>query len=130
MSLDRFDKIRSAIWQNKSAVISGCIWQDNWEQAPHGIIEKEGNSLFGHAIIFIGQKMINNQLYLVAQLSNGTDIGDKGLFYFSRSIINKFFIYGAYVFVDLNPEEVKKILWSPCLRFWEKVKKIYSVIWE
>lgn len=106
-----FDSIRQALWENKEfkrAVLTGCIWKPSWIYSDQGIVKDQYEELgFGHAFIFIGQKKIDDKIYLVAQLSNGTSIGDNGLFYFSKEVVNKHFKFGAYMFVDILPEEAK-----------------------
>jgi hypothetical protein len=110
--MDKFDKIRSAIYTHNSAAITGILWCSEWTYAPGGIIDKEGTPTGGHAFIFIGQKTINDKLYLVAQLSNGKSIGDNGLFYFSREIVNKLLNYGTYMFVDMPRELAQQKSWT------------------
>ena len=108
---DTFDNIRTALWQNikdKRAIIVGASWRQEWTDAPGGIIseiyQSEG---FGHAFIIIGQKIIYNTPYLIAQLSNGTNIGDDGLFYFPRAVVNKELSpYGQFMFQDVARETV------------------------
>src|SRR3990167_5991989 len=88
---DLFDNIRATIWANKEkkqGVITGCLWRSIWTRANDGIIpkfdlDKEG---FGHAFVIAGWKEINGETYLIAQLSNGIEVGDKGYFYFPRNV--------------------------------------------
>jgi len=112
-----FDDIRLALYANREekwAVITGVLWRTSWLYAPSGIIPKLilDNSGFGHAFIITGWKEIAGEPYLVAQLSNGTDIGDKGKFYFPRQVVNREFTYGAYTFKDISSEEAKKRGWN------------------
>ena len=111
-----FDSIRASLWQyrnKKCLVLTGVVWESEWTNAPYGKIPKEkGGALFGHAIAIIGQKIIQGEPYLVAQLSNGTDIGDNGLFYFPKEVVNRTFNFGAILFIDCNPEEAKQKCWS------------------
>lgn len=129
-----FDSLRAALWQHRRdnrSIITGTLWEDEWTYIENGVIPKTpGNPSFGHAFKIFGQQIINNEIYLVAQLSNGKDIGDSGIFYFPRETVNRKFIYGSFMFKDIDPEDVKKKYWKPCRRFWEKIKKIYSVVWE
>lgn len=110
---DTFDNIRSSLWAHrgdKCAVMTGMKWRSSWTYATGGIVTESYEDYgFGHAFIFIGQKLINNEWYLVAQLSNGVDIGDEGLFYFPRNVVNKECAYGNYMFTDLPKEEAKKL---------------------
>lgn len=112
---DTFDNIRCALWQNidkKCSVVTGALWRQEWLDVPGGIIPSQyGADGFGHAFKIFGQKIINGEIYLVAQLSQGTELGDHGLFYFSREITNKEIgAYGLFMFYDISKEEVKNIL--------------------
>ena len=126
--MDTFDKIISSIYREKRPVITGCVWQSGWAGAKGGIIDSEGNPQFGHAFCAIGRKTINGKLYLIVQGSNGKNIGDKGLFYFSRPIVNKFFKFGAFMFRDFDPNEAKQICWSLRRRIYEIIKSWFKEI--
>lgn len=107
---DAFDNIRVAMHQfreEKRTILVGATWRQSWTDAPKGVIPRgyEQNG-FGHAFKIFGQKLINGEIYLKAQLSNTIDIGDDGIFYFSRETVNKEFTYGVYMFKDIAPEEV------------------------
>ena len=126
---DIFDSFRSALWENiekKCSILTGCIWELNWIDSPGGIIpEEKGMQQEGHAFKIFGQKNINGQLYLVAQLSNGEEIGDNGIFYFSREVANRVFKgFGAFMFLDEDPEEVKKNNWTWQQKFIDTIKKL------
>ena len=130
---DLMDDIRATLWanlENKQAILTGCLWRSVWTRTSGGIIpkfnlDKEG---FGHAFAIVGWKEIAGEIYLIAQLSNGTDIGDKGYFYFPRSIVNKEFSYGCYVFNDMPAFEVKNRGWSWGRRAFEIVKNYLAEI--
>jgi len=113
---DMFESMRIALWQhldNKCSILTGVIWQKEWTYSENGIIQKEeGTKLEGHAIKIFGQKIIDGEIYLMAQLSNGIEIGDKGIFYFPKEVINSCFTFGAYCFIDIDPNEVKKNNWD------------------
>ena len=105
--MDKFDKFRSALWMNrekKRAIITGAILHDSWLNTLDSIVRKDGNPIVGDAFLLIGQKKIDGELYLIAQLS------DRKL-YFPRDIVNKHFSFGGYCFVDMSVEEAKKIAW-------------------
>lgn len=108
---DFFDNIRAALWNHRfeeRTIVTGATWRKSWINAPGGIIptEYESNG-FGHAFKVFGQKNINGNLYLCAQLSNG-DVGDNGIYYFSREVVNKEFSkFGAYMFKDLSREQAE-----------------------
>jgi len=136
---DRFEAIRSALWANrgqKQSVYTGCTWRPGWLGAPNGVIPKEPkNGGVGHAIKAFGIKYINGEPYLMIQNSYGIDVGDKGIFYFPRSVVNREFTYGAYQFIDLPQAEIKGILREKGLlietkpnflnSFWQRIKEIF-----
>ena|SRR3990167_1533651 len=109
--IDLFDSLRASLFQQKdkrTAIITGALWRNEWTESKHGIIPKEyGSSGYGHAFTLVGQKIFNGVPYIVAQLSNGTEIGDNGRFYFPREVVNKELKYGAFMFVDMQKEEAK-----------------------
>ena len=118
-----FDSIRAALWDSyltynatknislKRAVIAGVYWQPDWQsitsKAPDSI-----NKNLAHQVIFRGCKNVNGEPYLICQNSWGADRGDKGLYYFSKEVVNsKAFIF-AFQFADVDPEELKKAQWT------------------
>lgn len=115
---DKFDNIRSALWlhrDEKRTIVTGSLWHTEWTYTNKGIIPSEyGAGQFGHAWKIAGcaTKTLDGMPFpdgkprLVAILSNGEQIGDKGRFYFTREQINKELIYGSYVFKDLTPEQI------------------------
>jgi hypothetical protein len=125
---DFFTNIRIALWQfrdEKRGIIVGTTWRPSWTYAEHGIVPKaeDTNYGFGHAIAIIGQKMIGDEPYLVIQNSYGEMAGDKGFYYFPKEVVNKEFApYGAYMFIDMPKEEVKKKAWSLRMRITEWIK--------
>lgn len=110
---DTFDNIRAALWQHraeKRSVYTGCIWQNTWSNSEGGVISKKpGAGSFGHAFKVFGVKYFKGEPYLMVQNSYGTDVGDNGIFYFPRNIVNAYFTFGAYMFKDM-PLDVAKNL--------------------
>lgn len=109
---DTFDNIRASLYQHRAesrSVLTGALWRPDWTMAEGGIVPKTYNTDkgFGHAFKVFGWMKIKGETYLVAQLSNGVEIGDKGLFYFPREVVNKEFIFGSYTFLD-TPKEYAK----------------------
>lgn len=109
---DVFDNIRIALWQHRSekcSIVTGAQFRTEWLQAPKGVIgEKYGDNGFGHAFKIFGQKIIDGQPYLMAQLSQGEQVGDGGLFYFPRSVVNKEIgPYGIFMFKDMALSDAK-----------------------
>jgi hypothetical protein len=135
---DTFDNIRCALWQhrdNKNSIVTGILWRPEWIDAPNGVIPKENRDVgFGHAMKIFGQKNIDGELYLEAQLSQGAYVGNGGLFYFPREVVNKEIgKYGAFMFNDISREEAefymqnKMPLENNFIKLvWSFIKKIFS----
>jgi len=121
-----FDNIRASIWLMRSiprAVGFGLVW--GWDPVP-AIIPNNYPDGFGHAITAIGWKKIEGETYLVIQNSYGSRFGDQGRHFFPREVINKYVaVYGAYMFIDMDPEEVKSQYWSIWQKFINWLKKLF-----
>lgn len=135
---DIFDNIRSSLWMHRAkmqSVITGTKWRPSWTDAPAGKIpaEYEENGS-GHAFCFKGQRILDGVPHLVAQLSNGESIGDKGLFYFPREVVNKEFgKFGLFIFEDLPREKAENFIYygikvtDPLIvKLWKIVSKIIA----
>lgn len=132
-ALDRFDNFRSALARGKASgnsILTGVLWRYSWKDAPGGIIPVDYDPAEGgepHAIKIFGQILMDpreaeadesgavpghgkKEIYLVAQLSNSERIGDKGLFYIPRNVINKEFVYGAKQFSDMSKDEALNLI--------------------
>jgi len=115
---DTFDNIRSALWINreeKRSVLTGSLWYVEWTDAEKGLVPLDSKlKLFGHAFKVFGWKTLiegaKRVPFLMAQLSNGTKIGDEGIFYFRREVVNKEFKQGAYMLKDMTPEKARYYL--------------------
>lgn len=109
--LDVFDTIRATLWKyrhEQRIIVTGMLWREEWTEADNGIIPfLYGKGSFGHAFCFKGQTFIGSVPYLTAQLSNGTNIGNNGHFYFSRRTVNTEARFGNFMFKDL-PENMTK----------------------
>lgn len=113
-SFDNFDNIRYLLWKNKDknqGVLFGVAWRPEWTYNPSGIIPEadyKKPSGSGHAIKICGQKIISGVPYLKVQNSWGTSFGDKGFYYFPRSVINiETEVYGAFMLSDMDAETIK-----------------------
>ena len=108
---DLFDNLRATLWKNreeKRSVVTGALWRDAWTRAENGMITSaDYPAAFGHAFKVYGWLEWQGEPMLMAQLSNGTDIGDEGTFYFSRDVVNKEFRFGAYTFKDITPDSAR-----------------------
>lgn len=112
---DTFDNIRSALHQaymakshiDRSSLIAGTMWRYSWNASsvvPGSGWENDRGE--GHAIKIRGQKKINGEVYLKVQNSWGRDIGETGIFYFPRKVVNDCFgPYGQIAFKDMTVEE-------------------------
>lgn len=131
---DTFDNIRAALWQHrlkKCSIVTGALWRNEWIDAPGGIIPEEyGDAGFGHAFKIFGQKNIKGKLYLVAQLSQGDQVGDRGRFYFSREVVNREIgKYGVFMFTDLTRAEAEALL-KKKETAGQKGENLFSKIWS
>ena len=107
---DFFDDCRLTMYRNvdkKQTIFTGTMWCEEWTLSPNGVITDPGTPGFGHAVKFYGWTQIGGETYMKVQLSNGQDIGNKGLFYFSRKVINQCFAdFGAIVFTDIPSDKL------------------------
>lgn len=103
---DPFDDIRASMWlfrEQKRGVVLGVLWNYPVSEPE---INEPAESGEGHAIYALGWVTRHGEPYLVIQNSYGTEVGDKGRFYLSRKVVNKFApLYGSYMFVDMTRAE-------------------------
>lgn len=109
---DVFDDIKRTIWyfrKQKRGVIIGINWDYNLKDIYLKDIKDKG---VGHALTIIGFTEKDNVPYLVAQNSFGRDVGDKGLHYISREVINSCVnkYGGAFTLVDMEREEAEEYI--------------------
>jgi len=132
-----FDNCRSVLWQNRLdnlVILVGAEWHEEWSLASNGIITVQNynpkSQWFGHAFVFIDFKQINGEDFLIAQLSNGEEFGDKGLFYFSREVVNSnAFRFGGVVVKDYDPELAKK-QWNIMAKILDLIYRIVKLMKE
>jgi len=128
---DTFDNIRVALWQHrakKCTIVTGALWRQEWLDAPLGIIPKVYQDAgFGHAFKIFGQKMVGGELHLMAQLSQGDNVGDNGIFYFPREVVNKEIgRYGIFMFNDISRENAEKAIKNKGkMGFWSFIRKLF-----
>lgn len=108
---DVFDNMCTWLWKfrdEKRSFVVGAIWRQEWTSADGGVIpETYGGSGFGHAFEIVG--FDRKRDVLVAKLSNGENIGDKGYFYFPRSVVNRELErYGQYMFQDMPKDQARE----------------------
>ena len=124
-SNDFFDNIRSTLAmhsnQRNGGVIIGLEWQESWTYNNKGIIPDVVPTTTGdpHAMRIIGQKTLpgEKEPRLVFQQSWGTEvynqpIGDNGLYYFPRSVVNHFETlgYGCFTLSRTNKAGLSSII--------------------
>jgi hypothetical protein len=123
------------MWINKKdnqSIFTGALWKPQWTASLNGIMEDvvdvEDNYGFPHAFKIAGWKTIDGVPYLICVLSNGTEIGDKGLFYMPREIANKDLTYGCFTFTSMPKILAKTAHNLPFLKKLIKLlKKIYDI---
>lgn len=134
---DLFDNLRTHLWQHrteKCTIATGAMWRSAWTESLGGVIPKTqfaGES--GHAFKLYGSMIINGEPYIIAQLSNGADIGDRGKFYFPREVVNRDLSgYGAYMVKDIDRATAEKYLQTGTMigaktGFWASFIKFFSL---
>ena len=125
-----FDEFRSVMQTRNIPVQAGVYWQYGWTDMAGGIIPEYEKSIHQsinpHAIAVVGQKKINGKMYLVIQNSYGDEVGDKGLFYFPKSQVDKF-IFGLCV-LDEDPEAVKRQQWNLLQKMVDWLYKVLATL--
>lgn len=124
----RFDNMRSGMYQmrmEERSILTGINWAPEWTQAKNGEVDESievKGARFGHAIKVFGWDLDD---WMIAQLSNGKDIGEGGIFKIHRNIIDRHCTFGAFTFLDMPREEAEyelgKVGWW---RYW--VRSIFS----
>jgi len=103
--------IRSALWyfrNEKRAVLFGVQWGWDVKEIKINTIPESG---IGHALLIIGYKHIDNELYFIVQNSYGKEAGYNGTHYFHWRVVEKFVKqFGAFMLLDLNKEEAEQYL--------------------
>lgn len=115
-----FNDIKAYIWKfkaEKRGVMIGLLW--GWP-LQDVIIDKESEQGFGHAVLAIGFQGD----YLIILNSYGEEAGDKGFHYIHKDIINNATNrYGAFAFVDMDAELLKKETWT-------LYQKVLDLMWK
>lgn len=107
---DTFDNTRATIWKfrdEKRAVGFGCIFGWSSDQVILDTISQG----FGHMMYVVGWRTVEGIPYLVVVNSWGNTVGDNGTHLMSRKVFNYYEdLYGAYMFHDMEPEELRALL--------------------
>jgi hypothetical protein len=108
---DHFDNICATLWKYRAehrGAVTGLIF--GWARTDH-VLRTIPNAGYGHALAIVGKETIKGVPHLVYQNSYGTQVGDNGFHYLPRDVVNYFVnIYGAYMFIDMPPEQVRYML--------------------
>lgn len=116
------DAVKAALWlfrAKKRAVGIGVVW--SWRKTDKKMTAWSSTGK-GHMMYVRGW---NKDGYLIVQNSFGRLAGDRGHHYFSPVVIDRAVDrFKAFVFVDISPEEAKKVCWSIFRRIWEWFKKL------
>jgi hypothetical protein len=118
-AMDLFDTLVRTLYKLRSehrAILTGVKWRPGWDRAAGGVIPPgpyAGSGGYGHALKACGYKVMDRTEYLVVQNSFGAGVGDGGLFYMPRDVVNENFKYGSYMFVDIPEEEEEKLAAPP-----------------
>jgi hypothetical protein len=90
--LDMFDSIKTAVQQAQRPILAGVNWMQDWDFTP--VIQSQGYTpLGGHCIKIAGWDRAHPNC-LAIQNSWGDSMGDHGVWYFSRAVVNK--VFGSY----------------------------------
>ena len=138
---DFFDNIRATLWKNRPeqrSVIVGARWRSSWSRAKGGVISSSTYDVKetggGHAFKIFGQMNIEvggkKEMCLIAQLSNGQNWGDKGIFYFTREVVNREIApFGAFTFKDLSKEKAQTLKDLGISTNASIMRKIFALLW-
>lgn len=127
---DSYDNIRATIWKYRKenrAVMIGVIFSWNLEQY---ILDNPQDQGYGHAMYVCGW----TEKGLYVRNSYGNKAGEKGLHIVTRDVINEFVPrFGAYMFMDIEKEEAKKLLDREVVTrgsFWARIKVLLTNYWH
>lgn len=126
---DAFDNARASMFKFRSVIGSGVNW--GWP-ITQGYLNTIPSGGYGHAVPYLGWTLMENgEEVLILKNSYGEKVGFNGYYYVTREVYNHFSnMYGAYMFVDISPEEAKQqmecgIKWDDHW-FLKIVKRIFS----
>jgi len=136
---DMYDNIRTTLWEankeylesgdvsKRRVIVTGSMWRNQWTRAEGGEIPEEfiaGG--FGHAFVIKGWRKDGK---LVAHLSNGTNIGKDGDFFFSPVTVNREFHFGgAFTLIDEDKETIKQLTQMNLSIKWKWLARIIVAI--
>jgi hypothetical protein len=127
---DAFDNIRASIYhyrEKKRAVLLGLMWGYDLQTNHLNWITEFG---FGHALYAVGWKVIEREPAIVLVNSYGREVGDNGVHYISRRVMNRWAKeFGIYMFIDEKPEKAKKNwgIRANLYNLWMKVQGFFTL---
>lgn len=135
---DNFDNIRMVMYHAmtafniKQSCFTGFDWFQEYNFAPNGIIDVVGKQVVGgHAMKLFGWETDGNGVVrMLAQQSEGTNYGDKGINRFSRAVINAQQGYGAYIFVPVDKTGLQNHVSAGVYLDSNIFNRVFSIIWD
>jgi hypothetical protein len=107
---DWFDAIKGAINEVQGPLGVALDWYTDWDVIGGMVPHSAQHYLGGHLTKIAGWKTINGTDVLVIQNSWGPDMGDNGLFYFDRYMVNAYFgKYGVAYWGDSANTQIQKL---------------------
>lgn len=107
-----FDAVKQALYQHrqfKRAIVTGVQWYNEWTMVQGGIVPTFYISAGGlHCICIIGFTKKDGVEYLVVQDSDGEIVGDRGLFYFNKTVFNREFDQPLFMLIDYGQDVAPK----------------------
>lgn len=122
--LKMFDAIRGSMWRfkdEKRAVQTGVMWHYEWTEK---YIASEGTPSGAHAICITGWK----GEFLKIQNSVGKEIGESGIQWMHKDLVNKLFKFGAIMFADMPFAEEKILKKSAKYRKKKLLERLFNFI--
>lgn len=96
-SSDIYQTIVEILVENKPVLV-GAKWKPEWNFYKDGLIQPSNNEgTFYHAFYALDEQ----DGYLICQSSNGTTVGDNGLFKFPKEVVNKDF-YNLIAYFEIQ----------------------------
>lgn len=126
---DAFDDIRASIWKyrkERRAVITGVDFGWRSDQTTFEVIPTDGE---GHCMYVVGWVTENGFCRLVYVNSNGYEVGDNGVHYVGRTVVNHFVPkYDAFMFVDMEPDQIRYMIENGITDKDNWVVQLYKVV--
>jgi hypothetical protein len=100
-----FDEMRSALWTTRGLrrpLLGALKWRSEWFACRNGVIPTEKFSGgFYVAVKVLGQcRLADGVVRLILHPMFGQHVGRNGFFFASRTVVNRGFKFGAYIFLE------------------------------